>query len=274
MPIDPQQLARELASASAARHTVPNPPSGRDPALDLATAYAVEAELAGFRRAGGARTVGRKIGFANRALWRVFKLDTVLWAHMYDDTVHSAIANAAGLSVGNMIAPKIEPEIIFQLKHAPRGDLADPVSVLAAVEWVALGFEIVDCPYPGWKFQPADFVAAYGLHAALVVGEPLGLEPGMLPALAEKLAAAPVRLVQDGQLIAEGSGANVLKSPALCLGELAAGLTRKAPAEPLHTGELIATGALTDNQFIAAGQRWTAAIDGLDLPDLTLHLTA
>ena len=31
-------------------------------------------------------TVGRKVGFANKAMWRVLKLDTLVWAHMYDDT--------------------------------------------------------------------------------------------------------------------------------------------------------------------------------------------
>ena len=40
---------------------------------------------------------------------------------------------------------------------------ADAAAVLEAVEWLALGFEIIDCVYVDWKFQPPDFVAAYGL---------------------------------------------------------------------------------------------------------------
>ncbi len=274
MPFEPQQLAKELATAYATRQIIPILPSRRDPGLDLASAYAVEAELARLRRAGGAQTAGRKVGFANRALWRVFKLDTVLWAHMYDDTVQYATGGTASLDVSRMVAPKIEPEIIFRLKHGPRGNLADPGEVLASVESLALGFEIVDCVYPEWKFQPADFVAAFGLHARLIVGGFRQLEPRMIPALRDLLPVAVARLSKDGGLIAEGSGANVLGSPALCLGELAAGLSRQPDAEPLAPGELIATGALTDNQFIAPGQRWTASVDGLDLPDLTLCTTA
>ena len=203
----------------------------------------------------------------------MFKLDTVLWARMYDDTVRFATGNTASLDVGRMLSPKIEPEIIFRLMHAPRGDLTDPAAVLEAVEWLALGFEVVDCVYQNWKFQPADFVAAYGLHAALVVGNPTRVEPEMISSLVDQLPAASVRLLKDGQLIAEGSGANALKSPALCLGELAAGLSRQPNAEPLTAGELIATGALTDNQFIAPGETWSASIDGLDLAALTLHTT-
>ena len=71
------------------RHVV-SPPSARDAGFDLAAAYAVEAELVRLRRAAGRTTVGRKVGYANKAVWRVLKLDTLVWAHMYDDTVRYA----------------------------------------------------------------------------------------------------------------------------------------------------------------------------------------
>ena len=269
----PLALARELAAAYAAGQMLATPPSAQDPTFDLLTAYRVEAELTRLRRERGALSVGRKVGFANRALWRKFKLDTVLWARMYDDTVHYAAGNTASLGVERMISPKIEPEIVFRLKHPPVGDLTDPAVVLGAVEWLALGFEIVDCVFQDWKFQPPDFVAAYGFHAGLVVGEPRTIEPRMIPALAERLAVSPVRLLKNGQVSALGSSANVLENPALCLGELSSGLLRQPEAEPLAAGELIATGAMTDNQFIAAGESWSATVDGLDLPELTLRLT-
>ena len=35
------------------------------------------------RRMHSGRTVGRKVGYANKALWRAFKLDPLVWAHMY-----------------------------------------------------------------------------------------------------------------------------------------------------------------------------------------------
>ena len=43
----------------------------------------------------GIATVGRKVGFANKAVWRVLKLETLVWAHMYDDTVRYADRNDA-----------------------------------------------------------------------------------------------------------------------------------------------------------------------------------
>ena len=58
------------------------------------------------RRSGGHETVGVKVGFANKAMWRVLKLDTLVWAHMYDDTVRYADANVATLSLAPTFPPR------------------------------------------------------------------------------------------------------------------------------------------------------------------------
>ena len=76
-----------------------------------------------------------------------------------------------------------------------------------------------------------DFVAACGLHAALVVGTPRFIGPGDIPSLADQLAQFKVRLLKNDELVAEGSGKNSLRSPALCLGELAAAIARDPEAE-------------------------------------------
>src|SRR3990167_1706796 len=186
--MDVSALARELMRAYASREVLPVPLSSREAGFDLATAYAVEAELARLRRASGHTTVGRKVGYANKAVWRALKLETLVWAHMYDDTVIAASSNRASLSLGRMCSPRIEPEIVFKLRGPIDTGTADPAATLGAVEWLALGFEIVDSVFADWTFQPSDFVAAYGLHAALVVGEPRRLAPDVIPALAEQLA--------------------------------------------------------------------------------------
>jgi 2-keto-4-pentenoate hydratase len=267
--IDPKTIAAGLAAAYANRQLI-DPPSAT-PGFDLDAAYAVESEL---MRARGRPPVGRKVGFANKAVWRALKLSTLVWAHMYDDTVQYATDGAATLSIAGMQSPKIEPEIVFKLNKPIQGDTADAAAVLGSVEWLALGFEIIDCRFPGWKFQPADFVAAYGLHAALVVGEPRPVRTADIPVLVEQLPAFKVRLSKDGQPIEEGSGKNSLRSPALCLGELAAAIARRAGIEPLAAGELVSSGTLTESRAISAGETWSAAADGLDVSALTLHVSA
>jgi 2-oxo-3-hexenedioate decarboxylase len=269
--MNPIELAHELAAAYANRQILPVPLTSRDPAFDLSAAYAVEAELVRMRRASGRTTVGRKVGYANKAVWRALKLETLVWAHLYDDTVRHAVGNAATLDITPMYAPKIEPEIVFRVRE-PIDAAAGAAGILAAVEWIALGFEIIDCPFAGWTFQPADFVAAFGLHAALIVGEPRPIDPESIPALVDRLAQFTVRLLRNDDVIAEGSGKNSLRSPALCVGELASAIARRVPEEPLAATELVSSGTLTESQPIAAGELWTAVVDGLDLPPLRLSI--
>ena len=236
------------------------------------TAYAVEAELARRRRVSGHATVGRKVGYANKAMWRALKLETLVWAHMYDDTVRYADGGGARLSISPMHAPKIEPEIVLRLKRPLAAGDAHPAAVLDAVEWLALGFEIIDCRFPKWTFQPADFVAAYGLHAALVVGERRPVDAADIPVLVDALASFTIRLLKNGELVEEGSGRNSLRSPALCVAELAAAISRRDDAEPLAADEIISSGTLTGSQFIAAGETWSTVLEGIDLQPFTLQI--
>jgi 2-keto-4-pentenoate hydratase len=267
--IEPAVLADELRSAYARRELVA-PPSSRDPEFNLDAAYAVEAAARRARRAEGWRVVGHKVGYASKAVWRALKLDTIVWAAMYDRTVHHAQSGRASLSMSSMVAPKIEPEIV--IKTGKPVESADPAAVLASAEWIALGFEIIDCVYPDWKFKPADFVAAFGLHAALVVGEPRRVAPDTVNDLAGQLSQFRVVLSKNGELIEEGAGKNALGSPAACLAELAAALQRRAGAEPLEPGYLVSTGTLTTSTPCAPGEQWNAAVKGLDVESLTLDL--
>ena len=268
---DLHTLALELVAAYAERRPLTIPPSARD-GLDLTTAYAVEGELVQLRRAAGRRTVGVKVGYANKAVWRMLKLDTLVWAHMYDDTVRHASTNEAILSLTQMISAKIEPEIVFKMKDPLAPGVSDAAAALEAVEWLALGFEIIDCPYADWKFQPADFVAAYGLHATLVVGAPRQVTRSNIPELVEQLPRFKVRLAKNGEIVEEGSGRNSLRSPALCLAELATAMAKQDGAQALAAGDLVSSGTLTESTPIQSGATWTASVDGLDLPTLTLRL--
>src|SRR4051812_5897888 len=116
MPIDTNAVAQELLAAYASGDLLPHTLSSRE-GFDLRTAYEVEAQLARLRRAAGHAVVGRKVAFANPAVWRKLKLDTVAWASMYDDTVQQAKEGEC-VSVPFTYAPKLEPEIVFKL-NAP-----------------------------------------------------------------------------------------------------------------------------------------------------------
>jgi 2-keto-4-pentenoate hydratase len=264
-----ENIARELLSAYQTGGMI-EAPSSR-PGFNLDLAYDVEAKLKQARENAGHRAVGRKVGYANKAMWRVLKLETLVWAHMYDDTVHYAVNNSASLTVPNSRSLKIEPEIVFGLKEPITA--LDAADALAATDWLALGFEIIDCPYLDWKFQPSDFVASFGLHAALLVGEKQKVSRDLIPKLVEQLPRFKLRMLKDGELVEEGAGKNSLKSPALCLAELGGAISRRFPDEPLNPGEIVSSGTLTAGHSTTTGDNWTAEVEGISLPPLTLSLT-
>jgi len=269
---DAEILARELLSARATGQMISVLPSSR-PGFDLDTAYELEAILKRFREAEGHKAVGRKVGYANKAMWRVLKLETLVWAHMYDDTVLDSAGNSATLALGHRRSLKIEPEIVFGLREPISSEHLDAAGALESVEWLAMGFEIIDCPFPEWRFQPSDFVASFGLHAALVVGERVQMQPEFIATLVDELAKFKVRMLKNGEFVEEGSGRNCLRSPALCLAELGAGILRRFPNQRLSAGEIVSTGTLTAGHLTERGDVWTAEVEGVSLPSLTLRLT-
>ena len=267
-----QTLARELLSACEKGQMVPVLPSER-PGFDLTTAYEVEAALKRLRETGGSKAVGRKVGYANKAMWRVLKLETLVWAHMYEDTVQHCDSNSATLTLAHRRSLKIEPEIVFGLKQTIIAEGLDATAVLESTEWLAMGFEIIDCPFPEWRFQPSDFVASFGLHAALVIGERVQVRPDFIAVLVDELPRFKVRMSKNGEFVEEGSGRNCLRSPALCLAELSAAIRRRFPTAPLSAGEIVSSGTLTAGHPTDRGDLWTVEVEGLPLPPLTVRLT-
>ena len=251
--------AADFLAARSQQASIDSLPSANG--FDLSAAYAMEMEIAKLRAEEGHVTVGRKVGFANKAMWRILKLETVVWAHMFEDTVVHADQGVADFAVAHLRAPKIEPEIVMKVR--------DPNAGLAGVEWVALGFEIVDCPYPDWKFTPVDFVAAWGLHAGLIVGQKKPVSD--VESLTHQLADFRLGLSRNNDLVEEGAGKNCLRSPALCLEELKKAAAARGDA--LRPGEIISTGSLTNAQPIATGEEWRAELNGLPLASLRVQFT-
>ena len=270
MAIEPAAIAQELIDAYEGGDLLPEPLSSRE-GFDLETAYAVEAELARRRRAAGHTDVGRKVAFANPAVWPKLNLQTVAWGSMYDDTVQQA-HELDVTPVPFLYAPKLEPEVVFKLKGPVTGNPTDAVAVMNAVEWISLGYEIVDCPFPEWQFQPSDLLAAFGFHSGLVLGPATLVNAANASTLAKQLAEFKLKLFKNGTFIEEGGGRNVMRNPALCVGELAAAIARSPWADPLQRGELISTGALTTPMLIAPGETWRAEAEGIDLAPLTMKL--
>jgi 2-oxo-3-hexenedioate decarboxylase len=280
MPLDPHRLAQELFDAYRSGAVIPTPPSARDADFDMDVAYQTEEAFAALRtevpgtaagtKAVGFKAVGVKVGYANKALWRVLKLETLVWARMYEDTVLYARGGAADYVLPPHRAPKIEPELVFKLKQPIVTAGLDAAAALALVDWIAIGFEIIDCPFPDWQVKPADFVAAFGLHLGLVIGEPLVIGAAAIPILVEQLASFKLKISKNGEFVEEGAGKNSLRSPALCLAELGGAMPKRG--KNLAAGDLISSGTLTAGHLIHSGETWTVDVEGLPLAGLSINV--
>ena len=237
------------------------------PGFDVPRAYDVLDEIERRRIARGWRPVGRKIGFTNRTLWPRYGVYQPMWAHTWRETVVHASDGVAAVSLARMVEPRIEPEVVFGLR-GPVPVTGDAREVLRAVAWIAPGFEIVQSHFPGWKFKAADCTAAFGLHAALVVGTPVPVTEANRVALADVLPAFELTLRHGGRVVDRGIGANVLDSPALALVYLARVLAGQPQATPLAAGEIVTTGTVTDAWPVVPGQTWSSDYGTLGLSGL------
>lgn len=261
--------AAAIALAFASRSSIP-PFTDTRPDFDLVHAYQVGEALAAARMADGGKPVGWKIGFTNRTIWDEYGVRAPIFGRMYDRTVTVATGPAT-LAIGHLVEPRIEPEIVLRFRRAPAIDM-DEAALIGCLDAIAHGFEIVQSPYPGWRFTAADTVACGALHGALVVGKWTPLPGWRTPeewlALLTRFS---VTLAKDGAEVDRGMAAHVLGGPvSACLHFMRDAAARGLP--PIAAGDIVTTGTLTRAFPVMAGERWTTRIDGLVVADMDLTL--
>ncbi|HVY21710.1 MAG TPA: hydratase [Bauldia sp.] len=255
---------RILAARDAGKQIAPI--SDGDPAFDLAAGYAVGAEVMRRRVADGERQVGWKIGFTNRTIWDEYGVHAPIYGPMYHDTVHEVPHNeVAPGSLHGLLEPRLEPEIVFRFSRSPEPAM-DVAALFDCIDGVALGFEIVQSIYPGWRFRPADTVAAFGLHGRLYHGTFSIMEGGpdrqeWLP----RLANFDLTLSRGGQVVDRGRGANVLDGPLYACRHFIAELDRIGGGR-VKPGDVVTTGTITRAWPVMAGEQWTSHVEGPWLP--------
>jgi 2-keto-4-pentenoate hydratase len=259
-------IAEEAFAAMAEHRQIPTF-SSRPEGLTLAEAYRITPLIRARFEGRGEKITGRKIGFTNREMWKLFGVDSPVWGYTTSRTTHE-LASTPVVGVKDFVEPRIEPEIMFGLKTTPLPDMNE-AALLACIEWIALGYEVVQSIFPGWKFAAADTVAANGVHGALLVG-PRHAIASRKASWPRELATFTAELYCDGQLSQRGGGALVLDSPLQALRHLAE-LTEHDPHNPpLSPGDIITTGTLTPAMPVAAGQRWTTKVQGIPLENIDL----
>jgi 2-oxo-3-hexenedioate decarboxylase len=267
---DLDAIAADVLSALASHRQIPafsHSPGG----LPLEDAYRLPPLLRAAFEARGEEITGRKIGFTNRQMWKVYGVQAPIWGYCTDRSTYQ-LETTPVQRVQDFAEPRIEPEIMFGLGKAPFARM-NASDLLDCIDWIALGYEMVQSIFPGWKFAAADTVAANALHGALLVGKRHAIAPRK-EAWQSELAGFGIELHCDGKPSQTGGGALVLDSPLLALRHLVELLANDPYNQPLRAGEIISTGTLTLAMPVTAGQTWTTRVHGIPLEDIALRFDA
>ncbi|MQY14516.1 2-keto-4-pentenoate hydratase [Streptomyces sp. RB5] len=220
----------------------------RFPGLDLDLGYRAQDVLVERKLAAGERLVGAKLGLTSEAKQRRMGIDAPLTAWLTDTMVLEPGAPAV---LGELIHPRVEPEIVFVMGEDLAGPGVTPERALAAVEKVAAGYEVIDSRYTDFKFTLPDVVADNASAARFGVSSRL-FDPADLDLIAEE---AVLRV--DGREVDRATGAAVQGNPAAALALAANDLGRRG--KKLEAGWIVLTGGMTDAVFLHPGQ--TVSVD-------------
>lgn len=185
--------------------------------LDLAAAYAVQRRLTALRTARGAARIGFKLGYTSQAMREQMHVDQPNHGPLLD-----TMRITDGRVPAHLIHPRVEPEIALVL-----GPDLRPVRAHAALE-------VVDSIWRDYRFSLELNTADGSSAAGLVLGPPLPVEG---------LDRVPVKLMHNGALIADGTGAAAMGHPLRALEWLRETLTRSG--DQLRAGDVVITGGLT-----------------------------
>lgn len=211
------------------------------PALDEATAYAVQARKLALR---GSRRVGFKLGYTSAAMREQMNIahpnfGVLTEDHRVDETDH-------GVATAGLIHPRVEPEIALLTGRDIGGAGHSRNSIYQAVDAVLPALEIVDTRYLDYQFTLADNISDNSSSARFVTGRPKPLSA------VPDLRLLGVLLWSQGRTLDHGIGANALGDPLLALAWLAGFLAERG--EIIPAGSLILTGGLTRAHPAQAGQ--------------------
>ena len=245
------QLAEHLDNCQRNAQDTPKI-TDQHPDMDWDDAYAIQDAILARHLGRGARVIGLKAGLTSHAKMKQMGVETPVFGFLVDEF---SVLEGAEVKVGELIHPKVEPEIAFVLKHALRGPGCHIGAVLAATDFVMPGIEVIDSRYRDFKFDLKSVVADNTSAARFVVGgQPVSVSDCDLRTVG-------VVLEKNGIPVAFGAGAAVMGHPAAAIAALANLLAERG--ESIPAGTLILSGGITEAVAVQAGDNVTLRVQGM-----------
>jgi 2-oxo-3-hexenedioate decarboxylase len=222
------------------------------PDMDWDDAYAIQDEIRNRKIARGHKIVGLKAGLTSFAKMKQMGVETPVFGFMAD---YYAVPEGGECQISKLIHPKVEPEIAFVTKTAIKGPGCHIGTVLAAIDFVMPGIEVIDSRYRDFKFDLKSVIADNTSATRFVVGG------RAIPVADVDLRTVGIVLEKNGAPVAFGAGAAVLGHPALAIAMLANHLA--ARGEEIPAGSLILSGGITEAVAVQAGDSVTLRVQGM-----------
>jgi len=248
-----KQLAQELFDAQNKRQTVA-PLITRHQELTIDDAYQISLKTLALRTQAGETIIGKKIGVTSEPVQKMLNVHQPDFGFL-TNTMHYADGSNISLKESGLIQPRAEGEIAFCLKDDLQGPGITAEQVLAATEWVAPCFEVVDSRIEDWNITIVDTVADNASCGVFVIGEQ-HTDPNTLD-----LAKVKMAVKQNGQPAVTGIGSAVQGHPAQAVAWLANTLGEYGIE--FKKGEIILSGALAPLIDAKAGDEFSMEIEGL-----------
>lgn len=212
------------------------------PAMDWDDAYAIQDQIRQRKEARGQKTVGLKCGLTSHAKMKQMGVTTPVFGFISD---YMACPEGSDIKMSELIHPKVEAEICVVTKTALRGPGCHVATVLAAIDFVVPGVEIIDSRYRDFKFDLKSVIADNTSASRFVVGGRARNADEL------DLRTLGVVLEKNGEIVAMAAGAAVMGHPAAAIAALANHLG--ARGQEIPAGSFIMTGGVTEAIAVQAG---------------------
>ena len=241
--------------------------------ITVEDAYEIAERIGDIRTAEGETIVGRKFDYLN-GISPVDhrKAQLPFWGWLYDSSVRFMENSEGSFSLKGMLQPRIEAEVVFRLGKVPPEN-ATIREMADCIEWMAHGIEVTEYPFVDSPRNLVDAVAGFGMHGALLVGEPKIVSEGSRKSLADVLECASMSLACGEVIQTAGFGSDTFSNPLTGLLKLHQMLGLQARFPSLQAGDIIASGSWTRPVDARPGNVWLTAISGLPLPGLVVEFT-
>ena len=245
-----KQHSQTLFHALRTRQTIP-PISAAHPELTIDDAYEISLGFLELRTQDSERVIGKKIGVTSKAVQDMLNVHQPDFGFL-TNTMHYPNGANVSFAEAHLIQPRAEAEIAFFLKEDLTGPGITKEDVLAATEWVAPCFEIVDSRIDNWQINIVDTVADNASCGVFIIGD------ARVAPDACDLAEGTMQMWHNDVPAGSGKGSAVQGHPAQAVAWLANTLGQYGIT--LNRGDIILSGALAPLVPVSPGDRFTMDI--------------